>query len=194
MAVKHLVIIIIVGVALLEPVDGWFFAKDIQKLGDRIEKTATKAFNGIKRAGCRALYGIGCPFAVKVIGKALLSNDSSQEDRMIAFGVSLGKKACHVKKDKCKRSVDMTEILIPFSDEMSDFDINLDKIITNDEFRFAVLTSVNLVEPDELREPFIFADFDGNGVLDSDEFKGAPFLFAHKPFIRRNVNNLRHIS
>jgi hypothetical protein len=55
----------------------------------------------------------------------------------------------------------MTEILIPFSDEMSDFDINLDKIITYDEFRFAVLTSVSLVEPDELREPFIFADFDG---------------------------------
>ena len=53
----------------------------------------------------QALYGIGCPLAVKTLGKTLMSNDSSIEDRMIAFGVALGKKACHVRKTKCKRSV-----------------------------------------------------------------------------------------
>lgn len=56
----------------------------------------------------------------------------------------------------------MAEVLLPFSDEMIDFDINGDKLITYEEFKHAVLSSVDLVEPEELQEPFTFSDFDGN--------------------------------
>jgi hypothetical protein len=60
------------------------------------------------------------------------------------------------------QQVDMTEIMLPFSDEISDYDMNGDKLVTYEEFVFAVLRSVDLADPKELRVPFVFADFDGN--------------------------------
>lgn len=56
----------------------------------------------------------------------------------------------------------MTEVILPFSDEMSDYDTNGDKLISYEEFVFAVMRSVNMADPKELREPFEFSDVDGN--------------------------------
>ncbi|XP_060565559.1 uncharacterized protein LOC132724645 isoform X1 [Ruditapes philippinarum] len=168
-------LITIVILALLDPTDGGWFKKKLRKL----RKSVKKVVKGIKKVGCKVLFGIGCPAAVGTLGAALAAGSSGTGSAIVAVGVAAGTNACHVRKNKCKRSVDMTEIMLPFSDEISDYDMNEDKLVTYEEFVFAVLRSVDLADPKELRVPFVFADFDGNGVLDSDEFNGAPFLFAH---------------
>lgn len=58
--------------------------------------------------------------------------------------------------------VEMMEVILPFSDKFTDYDMNGDKLITYYEFKFAVSRSVNMADIEELREPFEFADFDGN--------------------------------
>lgn len=62
----------------------------------------------------------------------------------------------------CYFQVEMIEVILPFSDKYTDYDMNGDKLITYEEFVFAVLSTVNMADAEELREPFIFADFDGN--------------------------------
>lgn len=57
--------------------------------------------------------------------------------------------------------------MIPFSDEISDYDMDGDKLITYHEFEWSVLRSVNLEDPNELWEPFANADLDGNKVLNA---------------------------
>jgi len=56
---------------------------------------------------------------------------------------------------------DFAEILIPFSDNMSDFDGNGDGRISYEEFVSAVERTVRLADLDELWEPFVIADVDG---------------------------------
>ncbi|XP_053396798.1 EF-hand calcium-binding domain-containing protein 1-like [Mercenaria mercenaria] len=173
-------LIAIVILALLDPTEGGWLRRKLKKLGRGIKKVAKKTVKAIKKVGCKILFGVGCPAAVGVVGTALTVGTTGVGSMIVGAGVIAGKHACHVRKSRCKRSVEMTEVLIPFSDEMSDYDMNGDKLVTYEEFVFAVLGSVNLADPEELIEPFLFADFDGNGVLDTDEFNGAPFLFAHE--------------
>ena len=54
--------------------------------------------------------------------------------------------------------------LIPFSDNFDNYDLNGDKMIEYQEFRRAVTFSVDLTDPDQLMEPFIFADANGNEI------------------------------
>ncbi|WAR28378.1 hypothetical protein MAR_014082 [Mya arenaria] len=61
-----------------------------------------------------------------------------------------------VKKIGCK--VDMSVNIVPFSDDISDYDVNGDKRVNYEEFVFAVTRTVNLADPTELRRPFTFAD------------------------------------
>ncbi|XP_053398055.1 uncharacterized protein LOC123553278 [Mercenaria mercenaria] len=161
-------------IALLDPTEGGWLKKKIKRLGRGIKKVV----KSVKKAGCKILFGVGCPVAVGTLGTTIAAGSSGVGTSLVAVGTAAGIDACHVRKNKCKRSVEMTEILLPFSDEMSDYDMDDDKVITYKEFEFAVSRSVNLADPEELHEPFAFADFDGDGVLDSDEFSGAPFLFA----------------
>ncbi|WAR28189.1 hypothetical protein MAR_013893 [Mya arenaria] len=93
-----------------------------------------------------------------------------------------------VKKIGCK--VDMSVNIEPFSDDMSDYDVNGDKRVNYEEFVSAVTNTVNLAEPAELRRPFTFADVNGDGELDTQEFIAAPFLFAHV----EHSNNTNTIS
>jgi len=56
---------------------------------------------------------------------------------------------------------DLNEVMIPFSDKMSDFDGNGDGCISYEEFVSAVERTVRLADNEELLEPFIIADLDG---------------------------------
>lgn len=73
----------------------------------------------------------------------------------------------------------MAEVMLPFSDEFSDFDENGDKLITYKEFVSAVLRSVNMADPEELQEPFVFADFDGKYFVD---FLGLSYWLTGKGY------------
>ena len=57
--------------------------------------------------------------------------------------------------------MDNDTILIPFSDNFDNYDYNGDKMIEYHEFMLAVTSSVGLIHPEELMEPFVFADADG---------------------------------
>ena len=52
--------------------------------------------------------------------------------------------------------------MYPFSDDFTDYDMNGDKEIEYEEFVFAVMKTFPMAEPEELREPFIWADANGN--------------------------------
>lgn len=57
--------------------------------------------------------------------------------------------------------VDTDYVMIPFSDEMSDYDMNNDKRISYPEFASTVFNLVDLKNPDRLLEIFMFSDFNG---------------------------------
>ena len=42
--------------ALFASTEGWLFTSELQKLGNRIEKVATKTLDGLKKAGCKVFY------------------------------------------------------------------------------------------------------------------------------------------
>ena len=52
-------------------------------------------------------------------------------------------------------------VIYPFSDEFNDYDFNRDKQIEYEEFVFSVMSQFPLGDPEELREPFIWADANG---------------------------------
>ncbi|KAH3736733.1 uncharacterized protein LOC127851413 [Dreissena polymorpha] len=151
----------------------------LEKVGTEIKNAGQKVINYVESKVCEGVYGIVCPKAIKLLGKFLDTGSKDFNDAIIAAGVVAGTNACHVKKSKCKRSVDVETVTLAFSDDVNDYDINGDKLVVFEEFMYAVMRSVNLADPQELREPFDFADANRDGVLDTDEFNGAPFLFAH---------------
>ena len=51
--------------------------------------------------------------------------------------------------------------MYPFSDEFTDYDLTRDKQIEYEEFVFSVMSKFPLNDPEELREPFVWADANG---------------------------------
>ena len=52
-------------------------------------------------------------------------------------------------------------VLYPFSDDFTYYDINGDKEIEYGEFVLAVTKEFPMADPEELREPFVWADANG---------------------------------
>ncbi|KAL4232560.1 hypothetical protein ACF0H5_007251 [Mactra antiquata] len=170
--------ITVVILALVIPADAGWFRRAVRK----VKKVVKKVGKAVKKVGCKILFGVACPAAVAGAGTVIGAGTSGMGSALVATGVALGTNACNVRKEKCKRkrsADEVDEVLLSFSDQMSDYDFNGDKLIAYEEFVWAVIRTVPLADPQQLEEPFMFADFDGNGVLDTDEFKGAPFMFAH---------------
>ncbi|KAL4232561.1 hypothetical protein ACF0H5_007252 [Mactra antiquata] len=167
---KYFIISIIIMVFVIQA-DAGRFRRRLRK----IEKSVKK---NVKKVGCKVVFGVVCPAAVTAAGTVIGAGTSGVGSVVVAAGVAAGNQACNVQKKKCKRSAD--EVLLSFSDKMSDYDLNGDKLISYEEFLSAVLRTVPLADPNQLEEPFIFADFDDDGFMDTDEFNGAPFMFARK--------------
>ena len=55
--------------------------------------------------------------------------------------------------------------MYPFSDDFNDYDFNGDKEIEYEEFVFAVMSQFPMGDPEELREPFVWADANGKFIL-----------------------------
>ena len=55
-------------------------------------------------------------------------------------------------------------VIYPFSDGFNDYDFNRDKQIEYEEFVFSVMSQFPLGDPEELREPFIWADANGMDI------------------------------
>ncbi|XP_052784966.1 uncharacterized protein LOC128220565 [Mya arenaria] len=155
-------LVLLVCILLIDPSDAWG-----RRLKKKLKKIIKKVKEPVKKIGCKALFAVACP------------------------ANTIAKVACTVGERKiCKRSVDMSVNIEPFSDDMSDYDVNGDKRVNYEEFVSAVTNTVNLAEPAELRRPFTFADVNGDGELDTQEFIAAPFLFAHV----EHSNNTNTIS
>ena len=56
-------------------------------------------------------------------------------------------------------------MIYPFSDEFNDYDFNRDKQIEYEEFVFSLMSQFPLGDPEELREPFIWADANGKDII-----------------------------
>ncbi|WAR08511.1 hypothetical protein MAR_018469 [Mya arenaria] len=177
MGFKYLIVLVVLFV-LLNPTECWLVKKLIKKIGKGIKKVVKK----IKKVGCKVLFGVACPAVVGAAGTALGAGSGGIAGLVAGAAVIAGASACYVRQTKCKRSVENGMALLPFSDDFRDYDMNDDKRIEYEEFVYTVMRSVGLSEPMELREPFNIADFNGDGELNSKEFEGAPFLFAHANF------------
>ncbi|WAR08512.1 hypothetical protein MAR_018470 [Mya arenaria] len=181
MGFKYLLVLVLLFV-LLNPTECWSLRKKLRKLKKSIKKSVNKVGSGIKnavkkvggaikKAGCKVLFGVVCPAGVGAAGTALGAGSGGTAGLVVGAAVVLGVKACHVENGVA---------LLAFSDEYRDYDMNDDKRIEYEEFVFTVMRTVGLSEPMELREPFNFADVNGDGELNRKEFNGAPFLFARK--------------
>ena len=53
------------------------------------------------------------------------------------------------------------KIMYPFSDNFNEYDLNGDKQIEYEEFAFTVMAEFPMQQPEELREPFAWADVNG---------------------------------
>ena len=71
----------------------------------------------------------------------------------------------YVRERMSTLQVNPLEIMVPFSDEFSDYDTNGDKLIAYEEFVFVVIKTVTLADPSQLREPFAMADANGELFL-----------------------------
>ncbi|XP_052783644.1 uncharacterized protein LOC128219732 [Mya arenaria] len=185
MGFKHLSVLVLLFV-LLNPTECWFVKKALKKLGRNIRKgvrklgkVARRVGGAIKKLGCKALFGLVCPAAVNAAGAALGAGSGGAGSLIVGAAVVVGKNACRVRKRKCKRSVEDGVEFLAFSDDFRDYDMNDDKRIEYEEFVFTIMRTVDLADPMELREPFNLADFNHDGELNTDEFNGAPLLFAH---------------
>lgn len=186
---RHLIIgALILYLVAPEVEGGWFkklwkkVKKGVKKVGKGIGKAAKGIWRGVKKVGCKALFGIVCPAGVGTVGGIIGAGTSGVGAALVGAGVAAGVQACHVRKNRCKRSADdsMQGLqFYPFSDDFTDYDINDDKLIEYEELVFAVMREFPMAQPEELREPFIWADANGDDRLDMDEFMGAPFMFAH---------------
>ncbi|XP_052810312.1 uncharacterized protein LOC128238432 [Mya arenaria] len=168
-------LVLVVCVVLLDPSDAWGrkIKKGLKKAGKSIKKV-------VKKHGCKALFSFACPAGVAAAGAAVAVGSGGTGAAGAAAGVVAGQAACSVGgKKTCKRSVDMNVNIVPFSDNIRDYDVNGDKLVDYEEFVFSIMTTINLAKPMELRKPFTFADVNGDGTLDTQEFNAAPFLFAH---------------
>ncbi|XP_052783500.1 uncharacterized protein LOC128219644 [Mya arenaria] len=207
MGFKHLSVLVLLFV-LLNPTECWFVKKALKKLGRHIMKSIVPApkpipwnnpriypnerypglpglvinndhNDAINKLGCKLLFGIACPAAIGAVETALSAASTGTASIIVGAAAGIGQNACRVRKRRCKRSVRNGVELLAFSDDFRDYDMNGDKRIEYEEFVFTVMRTVELAEPLELREPFNFADFNLDGELNTDEFNGAPFLFAH---------------
>ncbi|KAH3736729.1 uncharacterized protein LOC127851407 [Dreissena polymorpha] len=168
MLITRTFLVVLLAVLLVSPADSW-----------RIRVRGRKLQEAVKKVGCKLLYGVACPIAIQAVGSVIEANTGGIAAPVVEPLKEAGADKCAVKADDCKRSVSTSTIMVPFSDEFSDYDTNDDKQISYEEFVFVVIKTVTLADPSQLREPFFIADDNGDGVLDIDEFQGAPFLFAH---------------
>ncbi|XP_052783331.1 uncharacterized protein LOC128219552 [Mya arenaria] len=179
-------LILVICIILIDPSDAKKEKKKSKKKEKR--KTKTKEKRSVTdveppKLGCKAQFSVVCPVDMTAADVAIAGGTARTGTVVAAFaaaGVAVRKNACKVEeKNTCKRIVNNNENLVPFSDDISDYDVNGDKRVNYEEFVFAVTRTVNLAEPTELRRPFTFADVNGDGELDTQEFIAAPFLFAH---------------
>ncbi|WAR28202.1 hypothetical protein MAR_013906 [Mya arenaria] len=163
-------LILVICIILIDPSD----AKKEKKKSKKKEKTKTKTKE--KRSvtdveppklGCKAQFSVVCPVDMTAADVAIAGGTARTGAVVAAFaaaGVAVRKNACKVEeKNTCKRIVTLLPQVFKAGNRWSG----------------RVTRTVNLAEPTELRRPFTFADVNGDGELDTQEFITAPFLFAH---------------
>ncbi|WAR28190.1 hypothetical protein MAR_013894 [Mya arenaria] len=186
-------LILVICIILIDPSDAKKEKKKSKKKEKR--KTKTKEKRSVTdveppKLGCKAQFSVVCPVDMTAADVAIAGGTARTGTVVAAFaaaGVAVRKNACKVEeKNTCKlllppvfKAGNRWSGRVPFSDDISDYDVNGDKRVNYEEFVFAVTRTVNLAEPTELRRPFTFADVNGDGELDTQEFIAAPFLFAH---------------
>lgn len=140
-------------------------------------KDIENAWNVIKKPACKVAFGIACPIGVMAAETAIKAKNPGA-GVAASVGAAVGTEACSVAKDDlCKRNLDGKTVFVPFPDKFNDYDKDSDGFITFKEFLEAVMSTVNLSDPEDLIQPFSDSDKNGDKQLNQEEFANSDFLF-----------------
>lgn len=164
------------------------FALLVNRSESLLWKDIKNLWNVIKKPVCKVVFGIACPIGVMVAQTAITATNPVAGAAASVYA-DAGSKACSIVKDNlCIRNLDGKTVIVPFSDKFTDYDKDSDGFITFKEFLEAVMSTVNISDPEDLILPFRDSDTDGDKKLNQEEFANSDFLFPDENE-RRNMES-----